>query len=143
MADNTAPDKDNNVVKNVASCVIEKDDRYLLVQGKLPHVYGLWNLPGGHVDSGETIEQAAIREAKEESGYDVVLGEKVATHKVDNEPRLHAFRATIVGGELKIQVSEILDAKWFTYEEIKDLHDEGKIRDSWAFEAVSNIQANA
>lgn len=49
----------------VAACVIkDSDNRYLLVQEAQPKVYRLWNLPAGHVDRGETIEDAAVREAK-------------------------------------------------------------------------------
>ena len=60
----------------VAGCLIEKDGRYLLVQEKQPKVYGLWNLPAGYVDKGEAIRQAAIREAKEESGMPLNLAIK-------------------------------------------------------------------
>lgn len=60
----------------VAGCVIKKDGNYLLVQERQPKVYGKWNLPAGHVDKDETIEQAAVREAKEETGYEVELIKK-------------------------------------------------------------------
>ncbi len=43
----------------VAGCVIRRDSTYLLVQEKQKKAYGLWNLPAGYVDKGETIEQAA------------------------------------------------------------------------------------
>jgi len=56
----------------VAACVIrDKSGKYLLVQEAQPKVYGLWNLAAGHVDKGESIEKAAVREAKEETGLDV------------------------------------------------------------------------
>ena len=55
------------LVPVVAGCVIQKDGKYLLVQEKQQKVYGLWNLPAGHVDEGETFEEAAIRESQEET----------------------------------------------------------------------------
>lgn len=121
----------------VAGCLIEKNGRYLLIQEKQAKVYGLWNLPAGYVDKGETIQQAAIREAKEESGYDVELGNQVGLfHEDVNKPVKHVYRAKIIGGELKIQESEILDAQWFTFDEIKQLHDSGKLRAEWIWEVI-------
>jgi ADP-ribose pyrophosphatase YjhB (NUDIX family) len=50
-----------------ADCIIlDPDDRVLLVERKHPPLG--WALPGGFVELGETVEQAAIREAREETG---------------------------------------------------------------------------
>ena len=114
----------------VCGVVIKKDGKYLLVQEKQPKAYGKWNLPGGRVDAGESLEQAAVREAKEESGYDVVLSGKLLTiHHAAELPVLNVFKADIVGGELKFPQDEILDAKWFTYDEIKKMESELRNRD--------------
>lgn len=45
----------------VAGCLLMKDGKYLLVQEKRKKVHGLWNLPAGYTDKGETIQQAAVR----------------------------------------------------------------------------------
>ena len=71
-------EKENIKVEVVAGVVIKKDGKYLLIQEKKPKAYMLWNFPAGKVDVGESIEQAAIREAKEESGYDVELIKEIA-----------------------------------------------------------------
>lgn len=126
--------------KQVASCIIQKGNRYLLIQERQPHVYGLWNLPGGHVDEGETLEAAAIREAKEETGFEVKVEKRVASMQVQGDPRLHAFTTRIIGGELKIPTDEILAAKWFTYEEIKELDIQKLVRDSWALRAIDQLK---
>jgi 8-oxo-dGTP diphosphatase len=52
--------------------IITKDDKVLLMKRKGPHGKGTWSTPGGHLDFGETLEQCARREAKEEVGVDVV-----------------------------------------------------------------------
>jgi ADP-ribose pyrophosphatase YjhB (NUDIX family) len=57
----------------VAGAVLEKDGKYLLVQEKKPHIYGLWNLPVGKVEEWETSEGTAIREVKEEVNLDIIL----------------------------------------------------------------------
>lgn len=118
-----------------------EDGKYLLVQEKQPKVYGLWNIPAGHVDKGETIEVAAVREVKEESGYDVELGEKIDIYQETVEsPVRHAFRAKIIGGYLKIQPEEILDANWFSYNDITIMKEAGKLRVEWIYEAISLVE---
>jgi 8-oxo-dGTP pyrophosphatase MutT (NUDIX family) len=111
----------------VCNVVLEKDGKYLLVQEALPKAYKLWNIPGGHVDNDETLEQAAIREAYEETGYRVTLRTQlVVIQKPDGGVKLHAYAADITGGELHLPPDEILDARWFSYEEImakQDLRD--------------------
>lgn len=124
----------------VAGSVIVKDSKYLLVQELKPKVYGLWNLPAGYVDKGETIEHAAVREAKEETGYDVRVLEEVGVyHEKVGTPVLHAFRSEIVGGELKIQAGEILSAAWLTYAEIEELRNTEKLRAPWIWESISKV----
>lgn len=54
------------LVQVVAEVVLQKDDKFLLVQEKQAKAYGKWNLPAGKVDKGESLEQAAVREAREE-----------------------------------------------------------------------------
>jgi 8-oxo-dGTP pyrophosphatase MutT (NUDIX family) len=126
----------------VAGCVIKKDGKYLLVQEKQAKAYGLWNLPAGHVDKGETIEDAAIREAKEETGYLVNLLEKIGIfHESLDKPIKHIFTAEIRGGKLTIQEDEILDVKWCTFEEIRNLKNSDKLRAPWIWEIISKLEA--
>jgi ADP-ribose pyrophosphatase YjhB (NUDIX family) len=124
-------------VSIVAGCVIERDSKYLLVQEKQPKAYGLWNLPAGHVDDGETFGEAATREAREETGFEVTLERKlVVIHPTSNSPVFHAFVARIIGGELEIDHEELLDAKWFTLSEIEELSREGKLRVDWVLDSI-------
>lgn len=121
----------------ITGCLIRADDKYLLVQEKQQGAYGLWNLPCGHVDKGEDVESAAVREAKEETGYDVVLVEQIALyHETAAQSVKHIFSANIAGGELTPQEGEILDVKWLTFDEIKSIQDNGKIRAPWVWDVV-------
>ncbi|MEV4097015.1 NUDIX hydrolase [Streptosporangium saharense] len=66
---------------SVAAAVIVEDGRVLLIRRAAPEGSLLWQLPAGQVEFGETGEQAAVRETREEVGLDVeaikVLGERI------------------------------------------------------------------
>ena len=66
---------------------------------------GRWALPGGFVEVGETVEQAAVREAAEETGLAVELARLVGVYsEPERDPRGHnvslAFLARVLSGEL-------------------------------------------
>lgn len=125
----------------VAGCVVKQDSKYLLVQEKQKKVYGLWNVPAGHVDKGETAEQAAVREVKEETGYDVELDGLIGLyHEETTRPLKYAYNARVMGGELKKQEDEILDVKWLTYDEVTELFKAKKLRADWVFDAISRVE---
>ncbi len=68
--------------------IIETAEGVVLVERKNPP-HG-WALPGGFVDYGETLEAAAVREAREETSLDVVLREQFHAYSApDRDPRQH------------------------------------------------------
>lgn len=118
-------DKPFALVPVVCGVVLVQNGKYLLVQEKQEKVYGKWNLPAGHVDQGETLEQAATREAKEETGFEVIIKRHLITvHQAIDRPVLHAFEAEIVNGDLHFPEDELLDVKWFSYDEIIAMKDQ-------------------
>jgi 8-oxo-dGTP diphosphatase len=123
----------------VAGVVLKKDNKFLLVQENQSPSYGLWNLPAGRVDVGETLEEAAVREAKEESGYDIkIIGQLGIYHESPERAVKHIYAAEITGGDLKFPKDEILDAKWFALEEIKLMQD--KLRTPCILEAIMKYE---
>lgn len=123
----------------VAGVVIQKDSKYLLVQEKQPKAYKLWNWPAGKVDDGYTLEQTAVKEAKEESGFAVKLVRLLDIwQRTAQESVQHAFEAVIVGGELAFPKDEILDAQWFSSQELQSMKD--RVRGQWILEAVALIE---
>ncbi len=77
--------------------LIDRPDRpIVLIERKNPP-YG-WAIPGGFVDVGETVEHAAIREAKEETGLDVKLKFLLGLYSDPRrDPRGHTVTAVYVG----------------------------------------------
>lgn len=51
--------------------VIRRESEILLVRRQNAHGDGSWSTPGGHLDPGETPEECAVREAREETGVEV------------------------------------------------------------------------
>lgn len=51
----------------VSACVATWEDRVLLCQRAIEPYRGMWTLPGGYVETGETLQEAAMREAREEA----------------------------------------------------------------------------
>lgn len=100
-----------------------RDDEVLLIKrGKAPRE-GDWSLPGGRIERGETQEQAALRELKEETGVTADLGVKIATIEADFEAhcyRLHDYIAAWTSGE-PIAGDDATDAAFFAVEEISAL----------------------
>ena len=85
-------------MRTIAGVLVKQDGKYLLVQEKLEHVYGLWNIPAGHVDAGETKEDAAKREGEEETGYMVTLTDtpKLFTFPL-RDVEIYVYPAMIIG----------------------------------------------
>lgn len=74
-----------NIVKvGVGLYIFNEHNEVLLGLRKSPHGQGTWCPPGGHLEFGESNEQAAIREAKEETGLDV-FAENVQIIGVTND----------------------------------------------------------
>jgi ADP-ribose pyrophosphatase YjhB (NUDIX family) len=110
-------------VRVVVTCslMIEQDEKLLLVQEADPEIYGLWNQPAGHVEPGETFEACALREAREETGYDVELvglqGMYYDIAAGDEDINI-CFRARPLGEARHPLADDILQARWFSREEL-------------------------
>ena len=57
----------------IAGCIVEHDDRLLLCRRAIEPRHGLWTLPAGFMENGETTEQAAARETLEEADAEVEI----------------------------------------------------------------------
>jgi ADP-ribose pyrophosphatase YjhB (NUDIX family) len=121
---------DRNTVVRAGVGVIARDNKSGCVLLERRSDCGLWGIPGGRIEPGESIVDSATREMKEETGLDVkitglfgVYSEQVGrivtfpdcvVHLVDT-----IVEAEIMGGELKCS-SESLEIKYFRIEEFPE-----------------------
>jgi ADP-ribose pyrophosphatase YjhB (NUDIX family) len=96
-------EKPRNPLLTVDIIIEVGGDQIVLIERKNPP-YG-WALPGGFVDYGESLEKAALREAKEETSLDVTLTEQFYTYSdPSRDPRHHTVSTVFIaraGGEPK------------------------------------------
>jgi 8-oxo-dGTP diphosphatase len=102
-------------------------DKILLIKRRTVPFKGYWALPGGRVNSGETVEQTIVREVKEETGLDVAIVTKVGDYHeqgaqdgVEYDYYPACFLVKVVGGEIKKQESEIKEVKLFSLEDVPE-----------------------
>jgi 8-oxo-dGTP diphosphatase len=102
----------------VGTIIRTEDDRLVLVRRAIEPGYGLWVFPGGYVDRGEHIVEAAVREAREESGLTIRVDGLVNIYSyAGTTPIIIVYSASVIGGELCTD-DECLEARLFGPDEI-------------------------
>lgn len=131
-------------MKVIVGGIIEKEGKYLLVQEAKKKCYEKWNFPAGHLDFNESLEQGAIREIKEETGCDVKLdGVCYVANRIleDDLFVMIVFNAKLINENIEFDKEEILDVKWFDYDEIVNKM-ESMLRENYVRTAIINQNNN-
>jgi len=84
----------------VAGTIPEQEGRILLTRRSINPGRGLWTFPGGFVDFGESVTDAAMRETLEETGLKVELTGLHNVYSYPGAPVIIVSRASVVGGTL-------------------------------------------
>jgi len=109
--------------------VVFKEDKVLLVLRAKPPAENRWTIPGGSVELGETLQEAAEREIWEETGLTIQAGEPVYTFDVIERDSKGAIlfhyvivdmAADYVGGELR-PGDDATDVCWASFGDVKSL----------------------
>jgi 8-oxo-dGTP diphosphatase len=111
------------------SAAIFHDGRVLIVRRAQPPAHGLYTLPGGGVELGETLEEAVIREVREETGLVIepiaLAGyRQMITRDAKGQIERHfvilPFAARWIGGEIMLN-EELAEAAWRLPSELSEL----------------------
>jgi 8-oxo-dGTP diphosphatase len=116
------------IIKNpllTVDTVVIKNSNVVLIKRKNQPYSGSWALPGGFVEYGETVEAAAIRETKEETGLNVkLLGIVGVYSNPDRDPRGHIISVCFLGQETGgnlVSDTDASDARYFDFKKILDM----------------------
>ncbi len=115
----------NKIMMNAAACIVlnEQDEILLQLRGD-DH---FWGLPGGIMEMGERPTETTKREVLEETGYHIEITNYLGDyHNFDKHwpggDSAHIicfiFTGKIISGEMKIDMDETLDLKWFKYDNL-------------------------
>lgn len=113
------------ITLTVDSIIVSAGGEVVLVKRRFDPYKNCWALPGGMVEYGETVEAAALREAKEETGLDIGIERLVGVYSdPKRDPRGHfvsvCFLCKPIGGELRAR-DETEEVKFFSKEELKGI----------------------
>jgi 8-oxo-dGTP diphosphatase len=117
--------------------VVRRDDAVLLILRGNPPRRGDWSLPGGAVELGETLREAAQREVREECGIEITVTELLDTFEFFQRDDVGClqyhyviidFAAEYVSGEVHA-ASDVLDARWVAVRDLDSLPLPAKTRE--------------
>lgn len=114
------------IIMPATATFIFNDEGHILLQRRSDS--GLWGMPGGVIDPGETAAQAGVREAYEETGLRVKPERCIGivrhrnTYPNGDEIEVHitVFRCLVLGGQLESIDGESLELRYFPTDELPD-----------------------
>jgi ADP-ribose pyrophosphatase YjhB (NUDIX family) len=102
----------------VVGCIVEWDDRVLLCRRAIEPRHGLWTVPAGYLEKGETIEQGAERETLEEANARIEIGPLYAVYNIPHIGQVYLlFRARLLDASVH-PGAETLEVGLYTETEI-------------------------
>jgi ADP-ribose pyrophosphatase YjhB (NUDIX family) len=99
--------------KLAVAVIVSRDGRILLGRRGQGERQGLWSFPAGFVDRGEKLEDAAVREVREETGLEVQLGPLFTLRSETGEPVVLAVFSATPGEKTPVPSRELSELRWF------------------------------
>lgn len=126
------------------ACVVERAGAFLMVEEERGGPQTLFNQPAGHLEPGESLETAVIREVAEETRRDFTPEALVGIYRWDGAPDGSTFLRFTFVGRVGEEVAErerdgdILATHWLTAEEIREAGAEGRLRSPLVLRALED-----
>lgn len=103
----------------IVGCLPVYRKRILMCRRAIEPRLGLWTLPAGFLESGESVEAGAVRETREEAGAEAQLLRAHSLYSVPHIAQVHLiFLAKLAGGRFAASTSESLEVRLFSESEI-------------------------
>ncbi len=83
----------------MGAVVVRREELLMVLRGRPPGA-GLWSVPGGRVEPGESDAEALVRELREETGLEVSVGDLLGSVEVSGFD-VHDYLCTVTGGRLE------------------------------------------
>jgi ADP-ribose pyrophosphatase YjhB (NUDIX family) len=127
----------------VGMAVIEHEHQLVLICRRDPPLAGYWAPPAGYVETGESVPEAVMREAREECGLEIVLDELSGVYsQADVDVLIIAYRAHSTGGRL-VAGDDASEATLFVRGQVpaQPVPVDGTATDRWLHEVIRNLTA--
>lgn len=127
-------------METIVGTIILKDGKILMVKEAKEKCYGKWAFPAGHIEPNEAIYDGAKRETYEETGCTVELKKAFPVflkNTNDSKIVMMHFLSDLVNEENSYDKDEILETKWISIDEIKNM-DEKEFRSSAVVKQIIN-----
>jgi ADP-ribose pyrophosphatase YjhB (NUDIX family) len=128
----------------VGLAVVEHEGQLVLVRRTIPPLPGYWAPPAGHVEIGESVPAAAVREAQEETGLEIKLDGLIGVYsQADVKVVIVAYRGQACGGELQAG-DDASDIALFAPGQlpVQPFPTEGTAMDRWFYGVVESVTAH-
>lgn len=109
------------MIESVADVLVIENNKVLLVQQKQQNCYGLWNFPGGHLEQGETAQEAVVREIHEELGTVLMQVKPFKVTRIELSSgtlELNSFTG-VLRGPVVLEDHELMAYGWFSLESLQ------------------------
>ncbi len=137
--------ENNTIITATASVILQRENKIMLVQEDKEQSKNLWNFPGGRFEKHESVFNCAIREALEETGYDIELTALLGIYKYVTYKKYDLIRfvflAKIISEQKNYWTHEIKAHQWISIEEINQLKDEELLAPNSIRAIINDLQS--
>jgi ADP-ribose pyrophosphatase YjhB (NUDIX family) len=137
----TLPDRPMFLL-HASIAIMDAAGRLLLVQEQKPSAYGKWNLPGGHVDQGEAMLDAAVREMREEIKLSLTPTALLGMYQSPRAVRFVYRAEHRVSDPAPAAGDEIMDVRFVTLDELDAMSNEQLVAPSLLRAIVRDLRSD-